>query len=136
VNDQTAPTEHPARFQIRALDGGVKALFTAHLLARLEDDLGVRIRDSFDLISPRRVGVVVELVDREHTQRPARGQRQPPRRRARRHDVLEPRPDQFLEPVGGQRQRVAPVQPRPRALLPAAPGPVACPLAHRALRAA
>jgi hypothetical protein len=33
------------RFQILALDGGgAKALFTAHVLARLEQDLGVRIR--------------------------------------------------------------------------------------------
>jgi uncharacterized protein len=41
-----------ARFQILALDGGgAKALFTAHLLARLEQDLGVKVTDSFDLIA-------------------------------------------------------------------------------------
>lgn len=41
-------TEH-APFQILALDaGGAKALFTAHVLARLEDDLDLKIADSFD----------------------------------------------------------------------------------------
>ena len=48
---QPAP-EPTERFQILALDGGgAKALFTAHVLARLEEDLGVSITDSFDLIA-------------------------------------------------------------------------------------
>ena len=52
----------PSRFQILALDGGgVKALFTAHVLARLEDDLGVRIRDSFDLIAGTSAGGIIAL---------------------------------------------------------------------------
>jgi uncharacterized protein len=52
----------PARFQILALDGGgVKALFTAHVLARLEDDLGVSIRDSFDLIAGTSAGGIIAL---------------------------------------------------------------------------
>jgi Patatin-like phospholipase len=47
----------PSRFQILALDGGgVKALFTAHVLARLEEDLGVSIRHSFDLIAGTSAG--------------------------------------------------------------------------------
>lgn len=49
-------------FQILALDGGgVKALFTAHLLARLEDDLGVSIRDNFDLIAGTSAGGIIAL---------------------------------------------------------------------------
>lgn len=52
----------PSRFQILALDGGgVKALFTAHVLARLEDDLGVCIRDSFDLIAGTSAGGIIAL---------------------------------------------------------------------------
>jgi len=52
----------PSRFQILALDGGgVKALFTAHVLARLEDDLGVRLRDSFDLIAGTSAGGIIAL---------------------------------------------------------------------------
>jgi len=50
------------RFQVLALDGGgAKALFTAHVLARLEDDLGVSIVDSFDLISGTSAGGIIAL---------------------------------------------------------------------------
>lgn len=50
------------RFQILALDGGgAKALFTAHVLARLEQDLDVRIIDSFDLIAGTSAGGIVAL---------------------------------------------------------------------------
>lgn len=52
----------PARFQILALDGGgAKALFTAQILARLEQDLGVSIADSFDLIAGTSAGGIVAL---------------------------------------------------------------------------
>ncbi len=52
----------PDHFQILALDGGgAKALFTAHVLARLEQDLGVRIGDSFDLIAGTSAGGIVAL---------------------------------------------------------------------------
>jgi len=52
----------PDRFQILALDGGgAKALFTAHVLARLEQDLDVSIRDSFDLIAGTSAGGIVAL---------------------------------------------------------------------------
>ena len=65
--DHPAPTNEPAkppsnRFQILALDGGgAKALFTAHVLARLERDLGVSIKDSFDLIAGTSAGGIVVL---------------------------------------------------------------------------
>lgn len=50
------------RFQILALDGGgAKALFTAHVLARLEDDLSISIRDSFDLIAGTSAGGIIAL---------------------------------------------------------------------------
>lgn len=52
----------PDRFQILALDGGgAKALFTAHMLARLEQDLGVSVSDSFDLIAGTSAGGIVAL---------------------------------------------------------------------------
>ena len=49
-------------FQILALDGGgAKALFTAHVLTRLEQDLGVSISESFDLIAGTSAGGIVAL---------------------------------------------------------------------------
>lgn len=52
----------PNPFQILALDGGgAKALFTAHILARLERDLGVSISDSFDLIAGTSAGGIIAL---------------------------------------------------------------------------
>lgn len=54
-----APAE---RFQILALDGGgAKALFSAHVLARLEADLQVRIVDAFDLITGTSAGGIIAL---------------------------------------------------------------------------
>lgn len=51
-----------ARFQILALDGGgAKALFTAHVLARLEEDLQVNLVDAFDLIAGTSAGGIVAL---------------------------------------------------------------------------
>jgi patatin-like phospholipase/acyl hydrolase len=61
-DSRSAQTGASSRFQILALDGGgVKALFTAHVLARLEEDLGVRIVDSFDLIAGTSAGGIVAL---------------------------------------------------------------------------
>lgn len=49
-------------FQVLALDGGgAKALFTVHVLARLEADLGVRITDHFDLIAGTSAGGILAL---------------------------------------------------------------------------
>lgn len=59
------PTPAPfqgGRFQILALDGGgAKALFSAHVLAHIEEDLGVRITDHFDLIAGTSAGGIVAL---------------------------------------------------------------------------
>jgi uncharacterized protein len=52
----------PERCQVLALDGGgAKALFTAHVLARLEADLGIRITDAFDLIAGTSAGGIIAL---------------------------------------------------------------------------
>ena len=71
--DVPSEQEHPAqatestgrsrdRFQVLALDGGgAKALFTAHVLARLEQDLSLSIKDSFDLIAGTSAGGIVAL---------------------------------------------------------------------------
>jgi uncharacterized protein len=49
-------------FQVLALDGGgVKALFTAHVLARLEADLDIEVRDCFDLITGTSAGGIIAL---------------------------------------------------------------------------
>lgn len=49
-------------FHVLALDGGgAKALFTINVLARLEEDLGVRIVDSFDLIAGTSAGGIIAL---------------------------------------------------------------------------
>lgn len=50
------------RFQILSLDGGgAKALFTAHVLARFEEDHGTRVVDHFDLIAGTSAGGIVAL---------------------------------------------------------------------------
>ena len=50
------------RFQILALDGGgIKGLFSAAFLAKLEDDLNVKIADLFDLIVGTSTGGIIAL---------------------------------------------------------------------------
>ncbi|WP_081416786.1 CBASS cGAMP-activated phospholipase [Arthrobacter castelli] len=59
------PTPQPFegdRFQILSLDGGgAKALFSASILARFEEDHGVRVVDRFDLITGTSAGGIVAL---------------------------------------------------------------------------
>lgn len=60
--DQANCETWPGPLQILALDGGgAKALFTAHVLARLEEDLGLSIADSFDLIAGTSAGGIIAL---------------------------------------------------------------------------
>ncbi|MBB2744691.1 UNVERIFIED_ORG: patatin-like phospholipase/acyl hydrolase [Microbispora rosea subsp. rosea] len=54
------PLSHE-RFQVLALDGGEKALFTVHVLAQLEEDLGISVLESFDLIAGTSAGGVIAL---------------------------------------------------------------------------
>jgi patatin-like phospholipase/acyl hydrolase len=50
------------RFQILALDGGgIKGIFSAAILAFLEEDLGINITDCFDLITGTSTGGIIAL---------------------------------------------------------------------------
>jgi len=49
-------------FQVLALDGGgARALFAAHILARLEDDLDIDVTENFDLIAGTSGGGIIAL---------------------------------------------------------------------------
>ncbi len=62
MTDPATAAGRTGRFQILALDGGgAKALFSAHVLARLEADLGIRVADAFDLITGTSAGGVIAL---------------------------------------------------------------------------
>jgi uncharacterized protein len=62
VADAVNRADPVGRFQILALDGGgAKALFSAHVLARLEADLSIKIADSFDLITGTSAGGILAL---------------------------------------------------------------------------
>lgn len=50
------------RFQILSLDGGgLRGMFSAAVLARLEDDLQLRITDHFDLIAGTSTGGIIAI---------------------------------------------------------------------------
>lgn len=50
------------RFQILSLDGGgLRGMYTAAVLARLEDDLGIRVIDHLDLIAGTSTGGIIAL---------------------------------------------------------------------------
>jgi uncharacterized protein len=50
------------RFQVLSLDGGgLRGMFSAAVLARLEDDLQVRITDHFDLIAGTSTGGIIAI---------------------------------------------------------------------------
>lgn len=50
------------RFQILSLDGGgIKGIFSAAVLAHLEDDLQIRITDHFDLLTGTSTGGIIAL---------------------------------------------------------------------------
>lgn len=54
--------ENPQRFQILSLDGGgIKGLFSAAVLAAIEEDLGVTVSDHFDLITGTSTGGIIAL---------------------------------------------------------------------------
>ena len=70
--DATASNERPReqinqraslnRFQILSLDGGgIKGLFSAALLAAIEEDLHINIVDHFDLLSGTSTGGIIAL---------------------------------------------------------------------------
>ena len=54
-------TDHP-RFQILSLDGGgIKGLYSAAVLAKIEDDLRITVADHFDLIVGTSTGGIIAL---------------------------------------------------------------------------
>lgn len=56
------PPDRPERFQILSLDGGgLRGMYTAAMLARLEEDLRIRIVDHFDLIAGTSTGGIIAL---------------------------------------------------------------------------
>ena len=51
-----------SRFQILSLDGGgIKGLFSAAVLAAVEEDLGINVVDHFDLIAGTSNGGIIAL---------------------------------------------------------------------------
>jgi len=53
---------NPTRFQILSLDGGgIKGLYSAAVLAKIEDDLRVSVADHFDLIVGTSTGGIIAL---------------------------------------------------------------------------
>lgn len=62
ANAQIIPKASAERFQILSLDGGgIKGLFSAALLAAIEEDLHINIVDHFDLISGTSTGGIIAL---------------------------------------------------------------------------
>jgi patatin-like phospholipase/acyl hydrolase len=62
VNVQIIPKPSADRFQILSLDGGgMKGLFSAALLAAIEEDLHINIVDHFDLIAGTSTGGIIAL---------------------------------------------------------------------------
>lgn len=60
MTDQSKDSSN--RFQILALDGGgIKGIFTAAMLAAIEDDLDIDITDHFDLIAGTSTGGIIAL---------------------------------------------------------------------------
>lgn len=50
------------RFQVLALDGGgIEALFAAQILAQLEEDFNLEVRNCFDLIEGTSAGGIIAL---------------------------------------------------------------------------
>jgi patatin-like phospholipase/acyl hydrolase len=62
VEEADGPNRRDRRFQILSLDGGgLRGIFSAGVLAHLEDDLGVRVIDHFDLIAGTSTGGIIAL---------------------------------------------------------------------------
>ncbi|HVL68616.1 MAG TPA: patatin-like phospholipase family protein [Vicinamibacterales bacterium] len=62
---QESPAPGPAeaaRFQILSLDGGgIRGVFSAAILAAIEEDLNIRLADHFDLIAGTSTGGIIAL---------------------------------------------------------------------------
>lgn len=62
ISEQNFNNTDNSKFQILALDGGgIKGLFSAALLAKLEEDTKMRVTDHFDLITGTSTGGIIAL---------------------------------------------------------------------------
>ncbi len=62
INDGSTQETCGPRFQILSLDGGgIKGLFSAAILAAIEEDLGIRVIDHFDLIAGTSTGGIIAI---------------------------------------------------------------------------
>lgn len=65
MNEETTPLPQqagPKRFQILSLDGGgIKGLFSAAVLAAIEEDLKINVADHFDLIAGTSTGGIIAI---------------------------------------------------------------------------
>lgn len=62
LNDHSIPEKDNPRFQILSLDGGgIKGLFSAAVLAAIEEDLKIRVIDHFDLIAGTSTGGIIAI---------------------------------------------------------------------------
>lgn len=62
IDPNTYPVEGTNRFQILSLDGGgIKGIFSAAILAALEEDLGIKVVDHFDLIAGSSTGGIIAI---------------------------------------------------------------------------
>ena len=63
MNETESSNDHKP-LQILSLDGGgIKGIFSAALLAAIEEDLGSSVIDHFDLIAGTSTGGIIALVD-------------------------------------------------------------------------
>ena len=62
INPSNAAIGSPKRFQILSLDGGgIKGIFSAAILAALEEDLSINVADHFDLIAGTSTGGIIAI---------------------------------------------------------------------------
>ena len=62
MEQEAGGPETPERFQILSLDGGgIRGVFSAAILAAIEEDLNVRLADHFDLIAGTSTGGIIAL---------------------------------------------------------------------------
>jgi len=62
MNVNVQPDKETTRFQILSLDGGgIKGVFSAAVLAAIEDDLNIQVADHFDLIAGTSTGGIIAI---------------------------------------------------------------------------
>jgi patatin-like phospholipase/acyl hydrolase len=62
MNTEIKAMPQPERFQILSLDGGgIKGIFSAGILAAIEDDLDISVADHFDLLAGTSTGGIIAI---------------------------------------------------------------------------